>query len=130
MQVHYKIPGWEPIRELPVGGAMAAASPFPALAPVSRGEAVSWRALLRLEAPAAGVLDLGPPPRPDGWNVASAEVETRAIRVLLGKHGHEAEPSKAGATASGAVREMVLLLLDMQSRQDELVALRAGQEGA
>jgi hypothetical protein len=129
MQVHYKIPGWEPVRQIPVTG-VAPASPFPTRARLETGPAViDWRKLLRLDEPRPGAVVLGPPPRPAAMVESSASSEVRLMRSLLSRHGREASPQQTATPESAAVREMMLLLLDMQARQDELTVLRLQYEG-
>ncbi|MEZ5356678.1 MAG: hypothetical protein R2762_28915 [Bryobacteraceae bacterium] len=128
MLVRYKIPGWEPVREIPAAG-IAPASPFPLRSPNRTTlTPVGWRSLLRLDQPRSGAVVAGPPPRPPGLGETSAPAEARVMRGILSRHGHEADPSRAGTPEAAAIREMVLLLLDMQASQDALAVRCLEQE--
>jgi hypothetical protein len=129
MQVQYRIPGWEPIRAVPIGAEPAAISPFPVAARAAPAiAAVSWRTLLRLDHPVAGAVILRPPERPHASVVDDAISQRRLMRDLVTRHGLEADPSRTGNEQSRAVRDMLLLLLDFQSSRDELDARRLEQE--
>jgi hypothetical protein len=128
MRIQYKIPGWEPARAPLSGDSEAVPSPFRArlTAAAAAPSAVSWRRLLRLDAaPAAVTLE-----KPIRYNalVIDPERDRVEMRRLIERHSLEAGPSPVEDPAKESVRKMIMLLLDLQSGEDDLWALMLQQE--
>jgi hypothetical protein len=84
-------------------------------------ECTDWRALLRLNAPPAGLAGIGPPPAPPGTEWRDAASERAWWRGMLEKHTDTRQGDEA-------VRRMLDYLEESQRREEEIFARQAAEE--
>jgi len=90
-------------------------------------EITDWRALLRLDVPAAGATRIGPPPTPSGVDSRDGESQRTWWRTMLHKHANaiDAGPEEDSAAP---VHCMLQLLLESQRSEDRIFARHFGEE--
>ena len=121
VQVQYTIPGWQPTH---VEQAVAPDSaPFRTqMEPITAPAINSVPAMLGLNQPQPGELQLEPPPRPAGVPYTDAAEDRRQWHGLISRHGESAaaDPKTAG---------MMAVLARLQGLQDD-AAMRMVQGGS
>ena len=120
VQVQYTIPGWQPTQL--TERIAPETTPFRTQLEVAAAPSLSSvPALLGLNRPQPGELQLEPPPRPAGLPYTDAAEDRRQWSSLMSRHGEEAaaNPKTAG---------MMAVLARLQEMQDQAVArmLREG----
>ena len=120
VQVQYTIPGWQPTQL--TERIAPETTPFRTQLEVAAAPSLgSVPALLGLNRPQPGELQLEPPPRPAGLPYTDAAEDRRQWSSLMSRHGEQsaANPKTAG---------MMAVLARLQEMQDQAVArmLREG----
>jgi hypothetical protein len=84
-------------------------------------EVTDWRALLKLDVPAAGATRLGPPPTPSGVDSRGGESQRAWWRAMLHKHTSAIDAGPEDDSAAW-VHRMLQLLLESQRSEDRIFA--------
>ena len=84
-------------------------------------EITDWRALLRLDVPAAGATRIGPPPTPSGVDSRDGESQRTWWRTMLHKHANALDAGLEDDSGE-SVHRMLQLLLESQRSEDRIFA--------
>jgi hypothetical protein len=132
MKVNYTLPGMLPeaSRAPSAETGELAAEPFGVqLQRLRAPEFTDWRALLRLDAPPAGLAGIGPPPAPPGIDWRDGASERAWWRGMLQKHTALFESQGADPGSERAIGRMLSCLQESQRREDEIFARQVAEGG-
>ena len=127
MRVEYTIQGMQPPVDPRIVRASNAGGPYGAtfgerLRRMSANFGINWRQTLRLDQPPPGPTTLGPPPKPGTIEAREPADLRMQWRRLVDRSRQSLAGDTAGGPASPKVQRMQVLLVQMQSMEDGVLA--------